>query len=159
MVDFLIQATLSNLVVATILAVFAWALQRRVRSASLANLLWALVLIKMVTPPLFAIPVFQIPSFASIGVHAPGLSNELSQPMDLGTVALNGNSTTTRQAEVLTSDTPEQSTFASDRSLGLTFIFALWLVISTMLLLSGCAKNRRRSSSTCRLRIRSWCHR
>ena len=40
MADFLIQATLSNLVVATILAVIAWAVQRRVRSASLANLLW-----------------------------------------------------------------------------------------------------------------------
>jgi len=53
--DFLIQATLSNLVVATILAVIAWVVQHRVRSASLANLLWAIVLIKMVTPPLFSL--------------------------------------------------------------------------------------------------------
>lgn len=47
MADFLIEATLSNLVMSTILAVIAWTVQRRVRSPALANLLWALVLIKM----------------------------------------------------------------------------------------------------------------
>ena len=81
MADFLIQATLSNLVVATILAVIAWTVQRRVRSASLANLLWALVLIKMVTPPLFSIPVFEVPSVSSLSVQQAESSSELAPPM------------------------------------------------------------------------------
>lgn len=61
MTDFLFQATASNLVVTTLLAAFAWFVQRHLRSAALANVLWALVLIKMVTPPLFSIPVFDLP--------------------------------------------------------------------------------------------------
>jgi len=80
--DFLIQATLSNFVVATVLALIAWTVQRRVRSASLANLLWALVLIKMVTPPMFAIPFLEIPSLASFGVLPTELPNELARPMN-----------------------------------------------------------------------------
>lgn len=127
MVDFLIQASLSNLFVATLLAVIAWAVQRRVQSASLADLLWALVLIKMVTPPLFAIPVFEIPSIASIEARASEVSNELSQPIDPRAAALNGDSTTLRHAEVLTSEMKAQSTFASNRALAVTFLFALWL--------------------------------
>ncbi len=46
MADFLVQATLSNLLVATILAVIACRVQARVRSASLGNLVWASVLTK-----------------------------------------------------------------------------------------------------------------
>ena len=65
MVDFLVQATISNLVLATGLAVIAWLVQHRVHSASLSNLLWSLVLIKLVTPPLVAVPILAVPSFAT----------------------------------------------------------------------------------------------
>ena len=83
MTDFLIQATLSNLFVATILAVTAWLVQRRVRSASLANLMWALVLIKMVTPPLFSLPVFEVPSFASFNAVATAAPSETISQVDV----------------------------------------------------------------------------
>ncbi|MEP3478968.1 MAG: M56 family metallopeptidase [Fuerstiella sp.] len=63
MFDFLIQATLSNFLIALLLATTAWVVQRKIRSASLANLLWALVLIKLLTPPLFAVPIVEVPSF------------------------------------------------------------------------------------------------
>ena len=53
MSDLLIQATISNLLVSTLLAGIAWTVQLRVRSASLVNLLWVIVLIKLVTPPMY----------------------------------------------------------------------------------------------------------
>jgi hypothetical protein len=64
MADFILHATLSNLIIASVLAVAAWVVQWKVRAASLANLLWALLLIKLVTPPLFSLPVLGIPSLA-----------------------------------------------------------------------------------------------
>ena len=60
MADFILQATLSNLLVSAILAAIAWFIQKRYRAASLANLLWIMVLIKMITPPLFAIPLLEV---------------------------------------------------------------------------------------------------
>ena len=68
MADFILQATLSNLLVSAILAAIAWFIQKRYRAASLANLLWIMVLIKMITPPLFAIPLLEV---GAIAVHNP----------------------------------------------------------------------------------------
>lgn len=62
MTDFLLQATLSNLLVSTLLAGTAWLVQRRFQAASLANLLWVIVLVKMITPPLFSIPLLEVES-------------------------------------------------------------------------------------------------
>ena len=64
MANYILQATLSNLLVATVIAVLAWFIHRRMNSASLANLLWAIVLLKLVTPPILSLPVFEIPSLA-----------------------------------------------------------------------------------------------
>ena len=69
MTDYIIQATVSNLLFAGLLAFFAWAVQRNVKSASLANLLWAIVLFKLVTPPIVSFPVLAIPNLAVSSVH------------------------------------------------------------------------------------------
>ncbi len=81
MVDFLIAATLSNLLVSTILAVLAWVVQRRIPSPGLANLLWAIVLIKLVTPPIVAIPAMTVPSIAGASI-----STSISTSADLHAV-------------------------------------------------------------------------
>ena len=60
MADFLFQATLSNLLVSFLLAMIACFIQRRYQAATLANVLWIMVLIKMVTPPLYAIPLLEV---------------------------------------------------------------------------------------------------
>jgi beta-lactamase regulating signal transducer with metallopeptidase domain len=65
--DLLIQATISNLLISTLLAGIAWAVQLRVRSASLVNQLWVIVLIKLVTPPMYLIPAIELPSFSCTG--------------------------------------------------------------------------------------------
>jgi bla regulator protein BlaR1 len=131
--DFLIQATLSNLLVSTILAVIAWVVQRRFRSASLANLLWAIVLIKMVTPPLFSLPVVEVPRVSRSSVQPTGLSSEL--PLTYTTDPNSGAADLTlpTRTESPTSHTASQTTSVSfwSRSSGLA-IFA-WIAVSAML--------------------------
>lgn len=65
MIDFLLQATLSNLLIASGMALIAWQVQNRVPSSSLSNLLWALVLVKLITPPVVSLPVLQVPSLTN----------------------------------------------------------------------------------------------
>ena len=79
MADFILQATLSNLLVSAILAAIAWFIQKRYRAASLANLLWIMVLIKMITPPLFAIPLLEV---GAIAAHNPVAVPALSELED-----------------------------------------------------------------------------
>ena len=64
MADFILHAALSNLLVSALLAVVAWIIQQRYQSATLANFLWVMVLLKMVTPPLFALPLLEVTSIA-----------------------------------------------------------------------------------------------
>ncbi len=135
MADFLIEATLSNLVVSTILAVIAWTLQRRVRSPALANLLWALVLIKMVTPPLVAIRVLEVPSISSLSVQQAALSSALNPHMDLRSVELRGHSTDSENPVTRTSDTQVESISTTYGARSVKLGLLVWLVVSAMLLL------------------------
>lgn len=52
----------SNLAVSTALAVTAWLIQRRARFTTVAHLLWITALVKLVTPPLFGVPVLAAPA-------------------------------------------------------------------------------------------------
>jgi beta-lactamase regulating signal transducer with metallopeptidase domain len=56
-VDTVLQAVVSNALVASLLAVPAAAVSYRMRRPALAHGLWLLVLIKLVTPPLWNVPV------------------------------------------------------------------------------------------------------
>ena len=60
MTDLLIQLTLSNLVLSAALAGVAYLVHRHGRYPVLAHLLWVLVLVKLVTPPLFRLPVVPV---------------------------------------------------------------------------------------------------
>lgn len=130
MTDFLIQATLSNFVVASILAGIAWVFQRRVRSASLSNLLWALVLIKMLTPPLLSIPVLGIPSFGSpLTMQSPspgGLASPTVQGIVDGRAASD-------MALILTDEAAQQSAFAAHGIRNVTVALLGWTVVSGLL--------------------------
>lgn len=54
----LLQFAASNLVVATPLALLAWIVQRHLDRPFVAHLLWLVVLVKLVTPPVLSVPVF-----------------------------------------------------------------------------------------------------
>ena len=82
MIDFLLQATLSNILIAGTLAIIAWQLQKRIASASLSNLLWALVLVKLITPPVISIPVLLVPSLTGNNAQTGAYEAALSAPAD-----------------------------------------------------------------------------
>lgn len=82
MTDFLVQFALSGLLASAALAVVAYAVHRRGRYPKLAHLLWVLVLAKLVTPPLLAIPFVRLPSSGSLA------SDVLGQPASaVGSIA------------------------------------------------------------------------
>lgn len=65
MSDLLLSFGASNLLLSLVLAVGAWLVQRRGTSPWLAHLLWLLVLVKLVTPPLVTAPLFTVASDAA----------------------------------------------------------------------------------------------
>lgn len=62
MISFLLQFVLSNTLLTIPLALVAYAVQRSQRSPFLAHLLWLVVLIKIVTPPMFAVRMVPLPN-------------------------------------------------------------------------------------------------
>jgi len=61
MTDLLLQFGISNFVLSILLALAAWMVHRTGRLAMLAHLLWVLVLVKLITPPIVTLPVLSIP--------------------------------------------------------------------------------------------------
>lgn len=57
----LLSAVVSNVVLALVLALAAWSAQRWLRWPAVARVLWVLVLVKLVTPPLVSVPLEQSP--------------------------------------------------------------------------------------------------
>ena len=57
MIETLTQIIASNLLVSATIAAVAWLIQSRQRHAALAHMLWTIALIKLLTPPLFTLPV------------------------------------------------------------------------------------------------------
>lgn len=65
MSDYLLQFVAGNLLVSSLLAAAAWVAQARLRRPMVAHLLWTLALIKLLTPPLFTVPVVPLPGDAA----------------------------------------------------------------------------------------------
>lgn len=79
MSTFLVEYGVGNLLMSLALALGAYAVHRTGRYPVLAHLLWVVVLVKLITPPLFTIPVIPI----------PGLGTELAaMPVDPGDAVL-----------------------------------------------------------------------
>ena len=135
MTDFLIQATISNLAIATLIAVIAWWVQHRIRSASLANLLWALVLLKLITPPIFSVPFLQIPSVTKTRVAQTSEEPETHIYKDIlrdepipDWTAVESTATVTTDAQDKAESTTNDMRFAP-------LLGTCWLAISVILLL------------------------
>lgn len=61
MMDWMLETTFSNLVIAIPIALLALFLQSKKGMFAISHMLWALVLIKLITPPLFTIPTYILP--------------------------------------------------------------------------------------------------
>ncbi|MDH3283683.1 MAG: M56 family metallopeptidase [Acidobacteriota bacterium] len=90
MTDLLLQGAASNVLLALALAALAWGVQANGRRPALAHLLWLLVLVKLVTPPLFTVPLVALPGLSpapaetlalpatSAALAAPGLGDGIA---------------------------------------------------------------------------------
>ncbi len=57
-----LSCIVSNVLLASLLALAAWFMQRCLRRHALAHVLWVLVLVKLVTPPLWSLPLQETPA-------------------------------------------------------------------------------------------------
>ncbi len=71
---------LSNLFVASLIAMTAWVVGRSGRHAWLAHGLWVMVLIKMVSPPIISVPIIPLAEFTRI-FDPPTIDVNLDQPV------------------------------------------------------------------------------
>ena len=62
MIDLLLGFGLSNFCISMLLAAVAWTVQKKTQKPLLAHLLWLLVLIKLVTPSFFTVPLMEVPT-------------------------------------------------------------------------------------------------
>lgn len=136
MSEFIVHATLSNLLVSTFLAIIAWFVQTRFQAAALANLLWILVLIKMVTPPLLSVPVLEVQTLASTPVE-PISTEGSSEPLEVDPLFL-ADDTMPLFLEATLSGADEHVS-QSDRTASpinwLTWVGGIWIVTSGTLFL------------------------
>ena len=133
MVDYLVAATLSNLLVSTILAALVWVVQRKIASPGLMNLLWAVVLIKLVTPPIVAIPALTVPSVAGSNIPASAgmVTNHIVTDHDVRPGAiLDKNFVSVDRS--LNDLTASPSTVVKLSAARLTLV--VWMVVSAILL-------------------------
>jgi beta-lactamase regulating signal transducer with metallopeptidase domain len=141
--DLLIQATISNLLVSTVLAGIAWTVQLRVRSASLVNLLWVIVLIKLVTPPMYLIPAIELPYFSCTGLDPiRGSGTELPRvlmPADAKISAANA----VRPSITQSGPAGEPTTIDSMRSYPIYWALSAWIGVSALLFVVSTVRIRR----------------
>lgn len=71
MTDILLQIGVSNVCVSLVLALAAWVVQESGKRPLLAHLLWLLVLAKLVTPPLFTLPLIDLSGTAATAAALP----------------------------------------------------------------------------------------
>ncbi len=71
MIDAITELALSNAIFSFALAVLAWAVHRHGRYPAIAHLLWVVVLIKAVTPPLLVVPIPMAAALAAPTVLEP----------------------------------------------------------------------------------------
>lgn len=137
MADFLLQATLNNLLVSSLLALLAWFIQSRFKLNSLANLLWVIVLFKMITPPLFSIPLLEVESVAAVPT-----SPERSEVVD-SIVSSNSLASTLSVDAAPTAEwesTPEHSVEANVNPYwiaGLKFLLTAWVIGSVIVFVTS----------------------
>ncbi len=85
MTDFFLQFGISNLCISMALALVAYAVHRSGKLPFVAHLLWVLVLLKLITPPLLTLPVIPVPGLDAGAVETrSGLS--AVEPTAVGTL-------------------------------------------------------------------------
>jgi beta-lactamase regulating signal transducer with metallopeptidase domain len=80
-----LSCIISNVILASLVALAAWFAQRRLGRPALARTLWVLVLVKLVTPPLVTVPLRGSPGIMACALGACGCEHH-AQTMARGTL-------------------------------------------------------------------------
>src|SRR5688572_6835461 len=67
----LMTVALSNIAVATLLAILAWTAGRCLRRPAITHALWLLVFLKLLTPPLVSVPVIRTAASPVVAANVP----------------------------------------------------------------------------------------
>jgi len=131
MIDTLLRAGLSNLLISLAIAGVAFAVQRRGKHPLLAHVLWLAVLVKLVTPPLVTLPLLTLPSSPS----APIALLEVA-PAELPALPTGGTTLPT----LASPQAPEPSPRASSLLPGKTSLAWIWLIGSLCVLAASLSR-------------------
>src|SRR6478609_7513979 len=78
--SWLISTGLTNAVLATVLALVALVVSRLVRSPVLTHLLWIVVLLKLLTPPIIQVPVgFRLTLLPDYATHVAAITDSTDE--------------------------------------------------------------------------------
>lgn len=122
MTDLLFQFGISNLCISLGLAIVAWIVQTRSKRPHVAHLLWLLVLVKLVTPPIWTVPVVAVPGVPTAAAET--LSDGSGPSPLVNAVA----------ATDLATVSPSSATASSSVELAKIGLALLWLLGSAMVL-------------------------
>ena len=119
MIDYLFQVGLSNACFALLLAVIALVVGATSKRPHLAHLLWMLVLVKLVTPPVFNVPVeFSASRSEIVSAEPRAIESHFDSNFERGTVA----------AFDFQPEPSEKMTVASAWTLSKPWLGMIWLV-------------------------------
>jgi beta-lactamase regulating signal transducer with metallopeptidase domain len=67
-----LSLVISNILLASLLALAAWCVQRWLQKPATARMLWILALVKLVTPPMVSVPLVELPGAVACSLGACG---------------------------------------------------------------------------------------
>lgn len=121
----LIGVALSNAVVASVLALIAWSLSRCFKCPRCGHVLWILVLAKLITPPLFDLPLPLLPATSEVSAEQVANPEAVASAPTAEELSNNARNelVVARQAQL----TNQQSTTSSFRN-PISWLLAIWAV-------------------------------
>lgn len=141
MIDALLSFGLSNLCLSLAMAAVAWTVQKKTEQPLLAHLLWLLVLLKLLTPSFFTLPLLEVPAQENAALQQLEVAIAENAAAQQGTSALT-SAAMPDAAEVEASAAP--GSWASNLSINWQWLksagLAVWWLGSSMILLWSLAR-------------------
>ena len=145
MTDHLLRIALSNVCVSLALAIVAVVVGATVKRPHLTNLLWLLVLVKLVTPPVVTIPVVTVPAEADTAIAAEAQAPP--PPLPASSLEVDADPRSDSQSGPWEHADTEQaasplSSIATVLQQAKPWLLSIWLLVSVAILACSSARIR-----------------
>ncbi|MBI9015711.1 MAG: hypothetical protein JEZ07_00485 [Phycisphaerae bacterium] len=129
MIDLFLKIGLSNACLSVVLAIAALTIGMKCRRPHIAHLLWVLVFVKLITPPIISVPVFPVDSENQTAMVAMDSSNNIFMETEIGPEAISE----TKNIDIVSTATiPAIVTIKQN---GKIWLMAIWLIGSLTVLI------------------------